>query len=54
MLCYERYNFQCSLAFSRDSGLEMVPEEEEITSVFSLFCYVAGIVFRNANCHFEF
>lgn len=46
--------FTVPLALSRDSGLEMVPEEEEIGSVCSLFCYVAGVVFRNTNCHFEF
>lgn len=46
--------FTVPLVLSRDSGLEMVPEEEEITSVCSFFCYIAGVVFRNANCHVEF
>lgn len=46
--------FMVPLALSRVSGLEMVPEEEEVTSVCSYFCYVAGVVFRNADCHVEF
>lgn len=46
--------FTVPLALSRVSGLEMVPEEEEVTSVCSYFCYVPGVVFRNADCHVEF